>query len=167
MHIEALTYVNRFANADSIRVVEFGSLDINGTPRWLFPNAAWWGIDVVDGPGVDEVADAATWSGEPADMVVCCEVLEHAPDWENIVTNMVACCRVGGRVLVTAAGPNRAPHSAVDGGELRDGEHYANVDPDTLRMVLKAAGATAIEVESRDGIDVYATGLRAEKKVAK
>lgn len=167
MHDEALTYVNRFAVADPIKVVEFGARDINGSPRRLFPNATWWGIDIVDGPAVDEVADAAEWFGErPADMVICCEVFEHAPAWERIVDSMAANVAKGGRVVITAAGPDRLPHSAVDGGELRDGEHYANVDPDTLRMVMKAAGLTSIEVEVRQG-DVYATGIGAGKKVTK
>lgn len=167
MHAEALAYVNRFASDATVDVVEFGSRDINGSPRPLFPNARWWGIDIVDGPAVDEVADATTWSApEPVDMVVCCEVFEHFDGWERIVENMVANLRPGGRALITAAALGRAPHSAVDGGQLRDGEYYANVNPETLRMVLKGAGFTAIEVED-SGLDVYATGIKAEKKVLK
>lgn len=162
MHAEALAYVNRFATADPVRVTEFGSRDINGTPRPLFPNADWWGIDAVDGPGVDEVADAADWSGVAADLVVCCEVFEHCAAWELIVQNMAANLAPGGRAVITAAGPARLPHSAVDGGPLRDGEHYANVDPDTLRMVMKAAGLASIEVEVHGG-DVYATGTKPRK----
>lgn len=162
MHSEALAYVNRFASDAAVTVTEFGSRNINGTPRGLFPNATWWGVDTVDGPGVDEVADAATWTGEPADLVICCEVFEHCATWELLVDSMVANAKVGGRVIVTAAGPDRLAHSAVDGGPLRPDEHYANIDPDTLRMVMKAAGLGSIEVEIRGG-DVYATGVKAKK----
>lgn len=162
MHAEALTYVNRFATADVVRVVEFGARDINGSPRVLFPNAQWWGIDLVDGSAVDEVADAASWSGEPADIVVCCEVLEHAESWRDIVASMAANTKPGGRVLITAAGPDRAPHSAVDGGLLRDGEHYENIKPAALQAALKAAGLDSIEVEVSGG-DVYATGVKPRK----
>jgi len=35
----------------------------------------------------------------------------------------------GGMFVMTAAGPGRAPHSAVDGKGLQPGEHYANIDP--------------------------------------
>lgn len=166
MHAEALAYVNRFATADQAVVTEFGARDINGTPRPLFPNAVWWGIDIADGRGVDEVADATEWSGEPADFVICCEVFEHFAGWELIVQNMAANLVPGGRAVITAAGPARLPHSAVDGGPLRDGEHYANVDPDTLRMVMKAAGLASIEVEVHGG-DVYATGVKPRKVAAK
>jgi SAM-dependent methyltransferase len=167
MHAEALAYVNRWASDAELRVVEFGARDINGSPRSLFPKATWWGIDIVDGPAVDEIADGATWVGDtPADMVVCCEVFEHCPTWEQLVAGMAANLRPGGRAVITAAGPQRAPHSAVDGGGLRDGEHYANVDPETLRIVLKGAGFTKIEVEELGG-DVYASAVLADKKGVK
>lgn len=162
MHAEALAYVNRFATPDEVRVIEFGARDINGSPRHLFPNAVWWGIDLVDGPAVDEVADAATWTGEPADIVVCCEVLEHADQWHGIVASMAANTAPGGRVVITAAGPERAPHSAVDGGPLRPDEHYENIEPATLLAALKAAGLSSIEVEVSGG-DVYATAVKPRK----
>lgn len=159
MHDAALAYVNRFASSDPIDVLEFGSRDINGSPRRLWPNATWFGVDVVDGPGVDEVADAATWSGDPADVVVCCEVFEHTDCWREIVANMAAHTRPGGRVIVTAAGPDRLPHSAVDGGPLRDGEFYANVHPAELLEALSSAGLTQVDVVVNGG-DVYGTGVR-------
>lgn len=141
MHAEAAQFVARHASGEPIDVVEIGSLDINGTVRHLFPYADWHGIDVVAGPGVDEVADGATW--QPAglvDLVVCCEVLEHTSSWREIVANAARMVRSGGRVILTAAGPGRAPHSAVDGGPVRDGEYYANVDPAELGEALSAAG---------------------------
>jgi hypothetical protein len=162
MHAEALAFCNRYASADPVRVVEFGARDINGTARTLWPNAYWWGIDICDGQLVDEIADAATWTGEPADLVICTEVLEHAEGWRDIVANMAANTRPGGKVLITAAGPHRQPHSAVDGGELRPGEYYANINPVVLAAELKAAGLTGIEVFDT-GVDVYAAAVKPSK----
>lgn len=168
MHHEALQYVNRFGTGEPIDLVEFGSRDVNGTPRSLFPNARWHGIDISAGAGVDEVADATSWRPEtPVDVVVCCEVFEHTPAWREIAANAAACLKPGGRLIVTAAGPTRAPHSAVDGRLLRDSEHhdgdgdgefYANIDPVELAAVLEAAGFSAVEVDEA-GPDVRATGV--------
>lgn len=141
-------------------VVELGSLDINGTVRPLFGDADYYtGVDLVEGPGVDVVADAAEWQpSAPVDCVVCCEVLEHAANWEAILRNAHAVLRGGGVLVVTAAGPGRGPHSAVDGNALRDGEHYENIDPDVLADVLGATFRTAL-VE-HEGLDVRAVAVK-------
>lgn len=158
MHRAAELFVNQHATAVPVTVVEVGSRNINGTVRDLFPEASWWGIDTEDGVDVDEVADGATWQPpELVDVVVCCEVLEHAADWRAIVANMAGMVKPGGKVIVTAAGPDRMPHSAVDGGPLRDGEHYGNIDPDDLAAELAAAGLT-VSVGC-DGQDVQAVGV--------
>lgn len=159
MHLDAWLYVAQFGTDEPVDVIEFGALDINGGVRDLFPFARWHGIDVVPGPGVDEVADAATWTGEPADLVICCEVFEHTAAWPAIVANAAWHCKEGGRVVFTAAGPSRAPHSAVDGGQVRPGEWYQNVPADELRMAMVAAGLGAVVVEERGG-DVRGTGTR-------
>jgi hypothetical protein len=63
----------------------------------------------------------------------------------------------GGRLVVTAAAPPRAPHSAVDGGPLRPGEHYRNVDPDALGAWLRGVGFVCETLEAHpDRGDVYA-----------
>lgn len=160
MHAEALLYVSDFRTDDRLRVIEFGSRDINGSPRYMFPNADYHGIDVVDGTGVDEVADAATWAPKRrAHLVICCEVFEHTKQWRKIVANAAACLVRGGRLVVTAAGPQRAPHSAVDGGSLRDGEWYENVSPADLGAAMVKAGFKDVEVHERGG-DVQGTGVK-------
>lgn len=164
MHAEAAQYVNRFAHAEPVTVVEIGSRDVNGSVRGLFPNASWYGIDVADGLGVDEVADGATWQPpEPVQLVVCCEVFEHTDVWPQIVKNSAAMLVDGGRVIFTAAGPARAPHSAVDGGPLRHGEYYSNVRPDDLAVALESVGFVDVDVEELGG-DVRATAVKVSRK---
>jgi SAM-dependent methyltransferase len=141
MHTQAAAFVALFTDPAPAAVVEIGSRNINGEIRHLFPDTDWYGIDIEAGPGVNEVADGATWQPvEPVDMVVCCEVFEHCEGWRQIVKNAALMLRPGGRLIVTAAGPGRAPHSAVDGGPIRDGEYYENIDPDELWLAFKSAG---------------------------
>lgn len=139
-----------------VSVVEYGGRDINGSVRPLFRAAEYTSLDLEHGPGVDVVADAATWRpDEPVECVVCCEVFEHHPDWDALVVAAYDSLVDGGTFIVTAAGPGRAPHSAVDGGHVRDWEHYANVDPSDLLDSLRAAGFVGVEV------DVHRNDVRA------
>lgn len=110
------------------RVLEIGSKNINGSVRPLFPARHYVGLDIVGGPDVDVVGDGGLWRGDaPYDVVVCCEVLEHADNAGAIVRNALDQVAVGGSFVMTCAGEGRPAHSAVDGGPLRDGEYYANV----------------------------------------
>lgn len=131
MHAQAREFVERAVRGKRFgSVLEFGSLDINGSVRELFDTDAYHGVDLVDGRGVDEVADASLYTpAEPVDCVVCCEVLEHTLGAEGIMRAAWRALRPGGMLIVTCAATPREPHSAVDGGPLRDDEFYANVDP--------------------------------------
>jgi SAM-dependent methyltransferase len=139
MHPEAFDFVakQRAAMDRCESVVEFGSLDINGSVRPLFDGCRYVGVDLVAGPGVDVVDDASEWEpAELVDCVVCCEVFEHLAGWPALVVQAATILRPGGTLIVTCAGPGRGPHSAVDGNALRAGEHYANVEPAALADVL-------------------------------
>ncbi len=144
------------------RVVEFGARFVNGSARELVRHVSWHGVDIAPGDGVDTVEDARWYvHSVPVDVVVCCEVAEHCDSWPHLVENAAINLRPGGVLLFTAAGPNRAVHSGVDGNpELHDGEHYANVDPDVLSDELGRWFA-ASEVETNDDkSDVYAIAWR-------
>ena len=133
-----------------VSVLEVGSRDINGTVRGLFDrhNTVYEGVDIVDGPGVDYVCDATvSLPTGPYDCAVCCEVFEHLAGWPLIVGNVHRALMDRGVFMVTAAGPGRAPHSAVDGGPVRGGEFYENVDPDVLRVVLDHFGFVDVVVD--------------------
>jgi SAM-dependent methyltransferase len=164
MHVEAFEWLRSQAS-DVKTVVEIGSRDINGSPRPLFPGAEYVGVDVREGKGVDVVADATQWKPDKkVDLVVCAEVLEHVENPEAFVTSAAAMLKTGGVFLVTAACNPREPHSAVDGGQIRDSEHYANVDPDELLVWLDDAGFDAeVSVDSEHG-DVYGRGVKRGRK---
>jgi hypothetical protein len=126
-------------------VIEFGSRNVNGTPRPLLPDAAYVGVDRMPGAGVDVVCDGALLlADELADLTLCAEVLEHAENWVPLVRNMVACTTPGGHLIITCATEGRAPHSAHDGGALRQGEYYRNVPHGELTDTLTEAGALVL-----------------------
>lgn len=138
--------------------LELGSRDVNGGVRDLFADHT--GLDNLAGPGVDIVADAATWlPPRRYSCVVCCEVFEHTPLWPAIVATAYRALEDDGTLILTMAGPGREPHSAIDGLWLKPGEHYQNIEPDDLRAVLEAAGFRHVEILNRD-VDLYAVGRR-------
>jgi len=154
MHLAALVFVDEHAPPGpgfDLRVLEFGSRDINGSVRQVFRRAARYvGVDVSEGPGADIVADAATVDVPGAwDVVVCCEVFEHADDetCAGMCANAYRHLKPGGVFIATMAGLGRAEHSAVDGGPLQPGEFYRNVDRPTLSGWLVAAGFTAYKTD--------------------
>jgi SAM-dependent methyltransferase len=119
-------------------------------------------VDLEAGPEVDVVADVLDW--EPpwkADLVVTCEVLEHAPDARGIVNRCVGFLAPGGRLLITCAGPGREPHSGHDGGVPWPGEHYANIAANKLGRWLRQAGLVQVTAQFHAAThDTYASGYR-------
>lgn len=163
MHPGAFEFVGRYATTDEISVIEIGSRDINGSVKPHFPAAIWTGLDLYPGPGVDVVCDAVEYYPEPHfDLLICCEVFEHCPYWGEILHHVEPWLKPGGRIIITAAGPGRNPHSAIDGGELRPGEHYANIVARELSDELHFAGFENIEVSGNEyWKDTYAIATKA------
>jgi SAM-dependent methyltransferase len=161
MHQQAYEFIA--TNAKRLGHVEFvleiGSRNVNGSVRGLFSSGRYLGLDVMPGPGVDVVANGAEFvpDGQP-DVVVCCEVLEHADAAPTIVSHALSLLRSGGVLLLTAAGPERAPHSAIDGGPLRSGEHYRNIRVEDLEAWLPE-GDRSIVHDPMAG-DVYARAVK-------
>ena len=165
MHPEANDFLARTLQPyhhKPVRVVEFGSRDVNGTPRGLFFEANYWGIDIEDGPAVDEVANAAFWSPRedmpPFDVCICAEVFEHTNEWPLIVASAYTALRDGGLFVVTCATEPRLPHSAGDGHNLEpdEDEYYENVDPEDLYIALEESGFSVDQLIKHPRGDLYA-----------
>lgn len=154
MHAECYRWLRTIARdfePHSLRaIVEIGSRNINGGARDLFRFAnVYHGIDTTDGPGVDEIADGATF--DPVfvpDLVIATEVFEHAPRWPEIVANAHRMLARGGSLVATCATVGRVPHSGVDGGVLRDGEWYKNVGAAGMAQALTPFAWWRIEVDA-------------------
>lgn len=90
------------------RVLEVGSLDVNGSARAVVEAlgpSEYVGVDIEPGPGVDRVVAAehlvATFGSERFDVVVATELLEHTEHWREVVHNLKAVLVPGGRLVLT------------------------------------------------------------------
>jgi hypothetical protein len=162
VHPAAADWVQQWAPAGPVGVLDVGGRDVNGTVRHLFhPDSVWTAVDLIDDPSV-------TWAGDFLDfcpdwlydVVLHLEVAEHTEAWRDHIRHAASCLTRGGLFVLTAAGPARSPHSAVDGGGLRQGEHYANVQPDVLAAVLVQSFRWSTVDTTPDGMDVRAVARR-------
>ena len=119
-HKEQLEFVELVADSlpDSFRVkrvIEVGSLDINGSVRKFFADCTYIGLDVAAGPGVDVVCQGQDYDGPTGsfDTVISCESMEHNPYWRETFRNMVRLCKPGGLVLMTCATTGRREHGTT------------------------------------------------------
>ena len=95
------------------KVVEAGSLNINGTARDFFNSSKLYvGVDVGAGPGVDIVCDFSNFepNGEMFDVAISCEMLEHNPNWIDSFKKMIDVTRSEGLIIFTCATEGRAEH---------------------------------------------------------
>jgi hypothetical protein len=162
LHAEAFSFVATVTDGRTFgAVLDIGGRNVNGSVRGLFSCDEYLALDIAPGDGVDIVADAADWTPTRTfDAVVCCEVFEHTPRWPEILKTIAAALDVGGTAIITAAADPRAPHSAIDGGPLRAGEYYGNVDPALLAKEMAAAGFSGRIAGNEAHGDVYALAVR-------
>ena len=102
-------YGSHFENA---RVLEVGSLDINGSVRELFHGCDYTGVDLQPGPGVDLACPGHLLALPTGcfDTVISAECFEHNPFWRETLANMLRMARPGGLVLISCATTGRKEH---------------------------------------------------------
>lgn len=90
------------------RVLEVGSHDVNGSARSSIGQhdpAQYLGVDLMPGPGVDEVVSVYELEEEfgpnSFDVVLSTEMLEHVEDWRQAVTQMKRVTASGGVLVLT------------------------------------------------------------------
>jgi SAM-dependent methyltransferase len=91
------------------KVLEVGSLDINGSVRGFFTDCEYVGLDLGEGKGVDLVQPVHEHIGE-YDVVISTEMLEHDNYWKESLKAMHNNLKSGGIFILTCAGPDRQEH---------------------------------------------------------
>ena len=156
MHASAYADALRFARKyikSPMRVLDVGSLDVNGSLRPLFPGCHYTGADLKRGKNVDLVLRKPYhWpeieSGS-FDVVVSSQVAEHVPrPWEWI-KEIARVLKPGG--IVYLCSPNTMPY------------HEYPVDcwriwPAGMSALLESAGLTVVECYAR-GRDTTGIGV--------
>jgi SAM-dependent methyltransferase len=94
------------------KVLEVGSLNINGTIRDFFTDCKYIGIDVSPGVGVDVVCEGQNYNApdDIYDVVCSAECFEHNPYWLETFQNMIRLCKDDGLILFTCATDGRGEH---------------------------------------------------------
>lgn len=94
------------------KVLEVGSLDINGTVRDFFSNCNYTGLDVSLGKGVDIVCEGQNYNApdQTYDVVCSAECFEHNPYWLETFQNMIRLCKSEGLIFFTCATDGRPEH---------------------------------------------------------
>ncbi len=175
-HPEQLEFVDHLRRLSprhfhGARVLEIGSLDINGTIRNRFTDCQYTGIDVAPGPGVDVVCQGQDFDGPDGsfDTVISCEVMEHNPHWTETFRNMVRLCRRDGLVIMTCATWGRREHGTArsdpDNSPLtvsKGWNYYRNL----RRRDFQAGGVTSslaegVFFENWRSYDLYFVGSKA------
>ena len=102
-----------FSNA---KVLEIGSLDINGSVRRLFKQCNYTGIDVGLGEGVDKVAKGENFSADANTYktIISCECMEHNPEYDKTWLNMVRLLSRDGLMIMTCATYGRRQHGTLE-----------------------------------------------------
>lgn len=115
MHDSVMAFGQRVLTPERIkgaRVLEVGSLDVNGSLRShveALQPSEYVGMDLHGGRGVD-VVGVENLPTHLADVVICTEVLEHAEDWKALVSLLKDRVKTGGLILVTTRGPGFPRH---------------------------------------------------------
>ncbi len=97
------------------KVLEVGSLNINGTVRIFFKNCDYLGIDVGPGKDVDLVCPAHELDTphNTFDTTISCECFEHDRHWLRSFKKMYDLTNPGGLVIFSCATTGRAEHGTT------------------------------------------------------
>ena len=153
------------------RVIEMGSLDINGSVRGHFNAAEYVGVDLAPGPGVDLVCSSHEVDLPPGsfDCAISLECFEHNPFWVETFLNMLRLTRGDGLVLMTCATTGRrehgTPRSSPESSPFtvaRGWSYYRNLDERDFggRIDFAACFSDWRFIVAYESYDLYFVGLR-------
>ena len=130
-----------------VKVLDVGSLDVNGNNRQFFEKSNYTGIDVIEGPNVDVISPLHEWKTRRRfDTIISTSHLEHDMYIDQTIAKMYKLLKAGGWLLIVACrawpkhgtksdGPKNAGNSQID----KDGwsEYYQNVTEEILKKHLE------------------------------
>lgn len=168
--VKALFPPKRFTKK---RVLDCGSLDINGSNRTLFTNCAYVGVDIGPGKNVDIVCPVHELDlpDESFDVIVSTECFEHDRHYEKSLQTIVRLLAKQGLFFFSCAGETRPEHgtrqnhpasspltAAIDGW----GDYYKNLTEKDIRTAIDVADLFSSHEFSRSKNldDLYFWGIK-------
>lgn len=148
MHDNALRMVSEFRDKyikPGDKILDVGSLNVNGCHRGLLPDFDYTGIDVQAGPNVDVVVKPYDYPfpANSFDIVLSGQCIEHSQHPWRILYEIGRLVKVGGFVLITAPWQWQVHRYPVD---------CFRILPDGLVSMLTDAGLKVIvcDISDRD-----------------
>src|SRR5574343_253554 len=129
------------------RVLDIGSLDINGSNRDLFEDCDYIGLDVGEGKNVDVVSVGHLYDAPDNffDTIISTEVFEHDMFYSETITNIIRMLKPGGLFVFTCAAPGRPEHGTRRCGEEcaplliqiseQWADYYKNLDENDIKQI--------------------------------
>lgn len=145
MHDEVRSYVSTVKHKHprfffGRRVLEVGSLDINGSVRDYFKGGEFTSIDIGEGPGVDRVIAVHNMRERARyDVVISTGMLEHDKHWEKSLEAMYRLLIPRGLLLLTCAGPDFSEHGTTRTNPADSPfttDYYRNISVEDFEGVL-------------------------------
>jgi SAM-dependent methyltransferase len=94
-----------------VRVLDIGSLDINGNNRFAFEDYEYIGIDIGEGNNVDIICRGHEFKDDNGfDVVISKECFEHDEFWNLTIQNAVNLTKPNGVFLFSCATTGRPEH---------------------------------------------------------
>lgn len=163
------------------RILDVGSLDVNGSLRYIIESCKpkeYVGVDMIKGKGVDVVCDAKDlvkeFGREKFDVVIATELLEHVKDWQSAISNIKNVCKPNGIMLVTTKMPKFPFHAYPDDYWRFTAQDFRSIFSDcrierldaypNLNICLKAVKPNGFKEADLSGYRLYRMALKSKIK---
>jgi SAM-dependent methyltransferase len=130
------------------RVLDIGSLDINGNNRYLFENYSYVGVDIGPGKNVDVVCRGHQYdSDRQFDIVVSTECFEHDEFWVLTIENAIRLTKSNGMFLFTCATTGRKEHGTRRTSSAHESPFTSQLENDYYKNLTANVVMDNIEVQ--------------------
>jgi SAM-dependent methyltransferase len=168
-------FPKQFSNA---RVLDVGSLDINGSNKPLFTNCIYTGLDIAPGSNVDVVSKGHEYRAdeESFDTIISTECFEHDKYIALTLQNIVRMLRPEGLFTFTCATTGRAEHGTrrtdtyssplTTSSEEEDwGDYYKNLTEEDFKQMLDFDSIFSSYEFNVEGTDIRFWGIKRSRVI--
>lgn len=168
MHKAVELYIQQIRNKHSHlfrakRVLDVGSLDINGSNRRWFKHCSYLGVDLVEGKNVDVLGKIHEVELEGGfDFIISTEMLEHDVYYSKSLLRMYNLLKSGGVLLFTAASIGRTEHGTVDNNPQDSpltNDYYKNITVEDIATSIPLSYFSTFEIRYTN-TDIYFFGIK-------
>lgn len=130
-----------------VRVLDIGSLDINGNNRFAFEDYEYIGLDIGEGSNVDIVCRGHEFKDDKGfDVVISTECFEHDEFWNLTIQNATNLTKSNGVFLFSCATTGRPEHGTRRTSP-KDSPFTSQIENDYYMNLTEADVRTAIDVD--------------------